>query len=59
MLRIRLPREADIRVIRDGLPMREARGAALDVDVHEAGRYRVEGRIAGRLWLLSNPVYLR
>lgn len=59
VLRIRLPREANIRVIRDGLPMHEARGAALDVDVHEAGRYRVEGRIDERVWLLSNPVYLR
>jgi hypothetical protein len=59
VLRIRLPREADIRVIRDGSPVHEARGAALDVDVHEAGVYRVEGRIGGRVWLLSNPVYLR
>jgi hypothetical protein len=39
--------------------VREARGAALDVDVGEPGRYRVEGRINGRVWLLSNPVYLR
>jgi hypothetical protein len=59
VLRVRLPREADIRVVRDGAPVREARGAALDVDVGEPGRYRVEGRINGRVWLLSNPVYLR
>jgi hypothetical protein len=39
--------------------MHEARVTALDVDVHEAGRYRVEGRIDERVWLLSNPVYLR
>jgi hypothetical protein len=58
-LRVRLPREADIRVIRDGAPVHEERGAELDVDVDEAGRYRVEGRIDGRMWLLSNPVYLR
>jgi hypothetical protein len=37
----------------------EASGAALDVEVGEPGRYRVEGRINGRVWLLSNPVYLR
>jgi PHP domain-containing protein len=59
VLRVRLPREADIRVIRDGAPVHEARGAALDVDLGDPGRYRVEGRIGGRLWLLSNPVYLR
>jgi PHP domain len=58
-LRVRLPRTADIRVIRNGVPMREGHAAALDVDVHEAGRYRVEGRIDGRVWVLSNPVYLR
>jgi PHP domain len=59
VLRVRLPREADIRVIRDGAPIHEARGAALDVNVHAVGSYRVEGRINGRVWLLSNPVYLR
>jgi hypothetical protein len=58
-LRVRLPGTAEIRVIRDGAPIHEARGAALDVDVHEPGRYRVEARIHGRFWLLSNPVYLR
>jgi hypothetical protein len=59
VLRIRLPREADIQVIRDGSPMQEARDAALDLDIHEAGCYRVEARIDGRVWLLSNPVHLR
>jgi hypothetical protein len=59
VLRLRLPRKAEIRVIRDGAPILEAHAAALDVDVHEAGRYRVEARINGRVWLLSNPVYLR
>jgi PHP domain-containing protein len=59
VLRVRLPREADVRVLRDGAPVHEARGPALDVDVGEPGRYRVEARIDGRVWLLSNPVYLR
>jgi hypothetical protein len=59
VLRVRLPREAEIRVVRDGAALHEARGAALDVDIGEPGGYRVEGRIDGRMWLLSNPVYLR
>ena len=59
VLRLRLPREAEITVVRDGTAVHEARGAALDVDVGEPGGYRVEARIDGRVWLLSNPVYLR
>jgi hypothetical protein len=59
VLRLRLPREADVRVVRNGVTVRETRDAALDIDVGEPGRYRVEARINGRLWLLSNPVYLR
>jgi hypothetical protein len=46
-------------VVRDGTPVHHARGAALDLEVDEHGRYRVEARIDGRVWLLSNPVYLR
>jgi hypothetical protein len=59
VLRVRLPRDADIRVIRDGAPAHESQGASMDLDLHEGGRYRVEARIDGRVWLLSNPVYLR
>jgi hypothetical protein len=59
VLRVRLPREADVRVVRNGAPVHEARGAALDFDVGEPGRYRVEARVNGHVWLLSNPVHLR
>jgi PHP domain len=59
VLRVRLPRNATIRVIRDGSPVHETHAAALDLDVDGAGRYRVEARIDERVWLLSNPVYLR
>ena len=58
-LRLRLPRAADIQVLRDGSPWDAAHGARLDLDVREPGAYRVEARIGGRLWLLSNPVHLR
>jgi hypothetical protein len=59
VLRVRLPREADVRVIRDGAVVHQACGAALDVDVGEPGVHRIEARIGERVWLLSNPVYLR
>jgi len=58
-LRVRLPRAADIGVVRNGALLRRAHGAAVDVEIAERGVYRVEARIAGRVWLLSNPVHLR
>jgi hypothetical protein len=59
VLRLRLPGAADIQVLRDGSPFHVALGERLDLDVEERGAYRVEARIGGRLWLLSNPVHLR
>jgi hypothetical protein len=59
VLRVRLPRPADVRVLRDGAPVHEAEAAALDLDAQARGVYRIEARIGGRLWLLSNPIYLR
>jgi hypothetical protein len=58
VLHVRLPTEAHVTVHRDGVPVRQAHTAALDLDV-ERGVHRVEARIGGRLWLLSNPVHLR
>ncbi|MDW5593107.1 CehA/McbA family metallohydrolase [Conexibacter stalactiti] len=58
-LRLRLPRAAEVRVLRDGAIVAARAGAAVDLDVAEPGAYRVEARIDGRLWLLSNPVHLR
>jgi hypothetical protein len=59
ILRLRLPRAADVHVLRDGSPWYAAYGARLDLDVGAPGAYRVEARIGGRLWLLSNPIHLR
>jgi hypothetical protein len=55
---VRLPTAAGVTVHRDGVPMRRAHTAALDLDV-ERGVHRIEARIGGRLWLLSSPVHLR
>jgi PHP domain len=58
-LRLRLPRAADVRVVRDGRPFTQVRAATLDLQLADRGVYRVEARIDGRLWLLSNAVHLR
>jgi PHP domain-containing protein len=59
VLRVRLPQEAEVRVIRGGARFHQSRGRDVDVPIEAAGVYRVEARIDGRLWLLSNPVHLR
>ena len=59
VLRVRLPRDGQLLVIRGGAPILEAQSAGLDLPIDGPGAYRVEARIGGRLWLLSNPVHLR
>jgi hypothetical protein len=59
VLRLTLPRHAAVSLIRDGRAIHEARGAVVDLEVELPGVYRVEARIDGRLWLLSNPIHLR
>jgi hypothetical protein len=58
-LHVRLPRLAELSVVRDGSPIVVEHAAAIDLDLDRAGVYRVEARIEGRLWLLSNPIHLR
>jgi hypothetical protein len=58
-LRVRLPRPADVVVLADGTPVHQAHGDAVDLPVEAPAAYRVQARIDGRLWLLSNPVHLR
>jgi hypothetical protein len=59
VLRLRFPRPADVTVRRNGAAIEEGHSAQLDLDIADEGAYRVEARIDGRLWLLSNPVHLR
>jgi PHP domain len=59
ILRLRLPRAADIQVLRDGSRWHGTHGWRVDLDVERPGAYRVEARIGGRLWMLSNPIHLR
>jgi len=56
VVRARLPRPAEIRLLRDGEEVARTDGAELDHAVAEPGSYRVEARLDGRVWILSNPV---
>jgi hypothetical protein len=59
VLRLRLPAAADVVVRRDGTPIHRAETNTLDLDIRDAGAYRIDATINGRFWLLSNPVHLR
>jgi hypothetical protein len=59
VLRLRLPRRAEVKVVRDGDAIHAELARRLDLEVAEPGAYRVEARVDGRFWLLSNPVHLR
>lgn len=54
-----LPRGTQLRLLRDGKKLAEAR-EALDVALPGAGVYRVEARVPGWSvpWIVSNPVYV-
>jgi hypothetical protein len=59
-LHVRLPRPAEIRLLRGGEQVAAVVDAAeLDHEPRAAGAYRVEARLGGRTWILSNPIYLR
>lgn len=63
-LQIKTPRRCRMRLLRDGVVVREwsDRDQAVET-VHEAGSYRAEAFInyrgRERYWILSNPIYLR
>jgi hypothetical protein len=62
-LRAELPREAELRLVRDGRLERRTIGRALEEPAAEPGVYRVEAHLERngrtRTWIMSNPVYLR
>ena len=62
-LRVRTPRAAKLRLVRDGKMVASAEGQALEHTADGPGVYRAEARLdafgAERTWILSNPIYLR
>jgi hypothetical protein len=61
-LRVRLPREARIRLLLGGEEVATASGVALDHAVEAPGAYRAEAYLQAygreRTWILSNPLYV-
>ncbi len=58
-LRVSLPADARIVVLRDGRTAATGQGRSLEHPTAAAGVYRVEAWRGGRRWIVSNPVYLR
>jgi hypothetical protein len=62
LLRVRLPREARVRLLRDGTEVATVTGLQFDHPVSEPGAYRVEAYLHAhgreRTWILSNPIYV-
>jgi hypothetical protein len=62
-LRVRLPRTASWRLVRDGEVVATGHGEELEHGVEAPGAHRVEARLHAhgreRTWILSNPIYLR
>jgi len=56
---IHCPQDADLRLLRDGVPLASAHGRDLSAESSRAGVYRVEAFLSGRPWIFSNPIYLR
>jgi hypothetical protein len=52
----RVPRPASLRLLRDGAEVARVEGAELDHAADAPGSYRVEARLDGRVWILSNPL---
>lgn len=50
------PKSAVVRLIQNGLPVKEMHGEQLTFDVSSAGIYRVEVFRHGKLWIVSNAI---
>jgi hypothetical protein len=58
-LHARLPRPANLRLLRDGAVIAAVDAPALDHRTTKPGTYRIEAHLGTRTWILSNPIYLR
>jgi hypothetical protein len=54
-IRVRLPRSAEIRCIKNGACIDSRKGAAADFDVQSKGSYRIEAWLGKHAWIYSNP----
>ena len=60
---VRVPRKARMTLLRDGRPIAASTGSTLEHRIAQPGVYRAEARLhwrgAERLWIVSNPIYVR
>jgi hypothetical protein len=59
LLTICSPREAVLRVIRDGQQVSEKEAESLELPIDQSGVWRVEAWLDERAWVFSNPFYIR
>ena len=57
-LAVCVPHAADIRIVRNGTTHMESQGTECRCTATETGAYRVECRIDGRMWLVSNHIHM-
>ena len=57
-LKVELPREASIRVLRDGADIFERQGTRIQEKLPGPGVYRAEAYLEDRLWIVSSPIYI-
>jgi hypothetical protein len=58
-LHARLPRPGELRLLKDGALIASEFSSGLDHPASTPGVYRVEARLGGKTWIVSNPIYLR
>ena len=58
-LKIELPREAKVCIIKDGKRFETAYASSLSQPVQECGVYRIEAYVGAKPWVFSNPLYVR
>jgi len=58
VLRVHVPQASRIRLISGGALRSETEGTFLDYPVTEAGAWRVEVYRDGKIWIISNPIYI-
>ncbi len=57
VVRVRLPRSAEIRLIHNGHQLLAAEGRGLEFPAVRPGAYRVEAWLDRRPWIFSNPIW--
>lgn len=57
LFHVKVPKEADIKLIHNGKIVEFVRSQTLEYSANEPGYYRVEVYEGGKLWILTNPIY--